>query len=167
MKSKTKDEWKEERQQRGKDPKDMTLVELRAFFGKTIEECSFYLPDANYEWTTKWLKMTISEFEEKWKKTKQECLNSLQATEEFYCKTGAMRKGANGYGPAVVMPEGYKGPMGTSVIDWKFHELGLIQYARKKDDERLLEAALGMEPTKDLAKKMTVPKSEDPWYGKM
>lgn len=174
MRSKTKDDWKEEREQRGKDPKDMTLVEIRNFFAKKIEECSFYLPDANYAWVIKWLQMPISEFEDRWKKTKQECLNSLQAKEEFYCMTGAMKKQGKGYGPAVVMPEGYKGPLGVNVIDWRFYELGLIEYARKKDDERLLEAALDMAPeppkTTDLAKKMTLPKTpegEDPWYGRM
>lgn len=150
----------EEREERGKRPTDMTLIELRAFLkdqAQRLEQDA--LMDNNAEWVRKWLLMPIAEFEEKWNEIKQKNISPLIARRDFYRLAGAYKPQGGNYDDAIVVPEGFRGPIMADVVEWRFHELGLISYAKQKDAERSAAAA-GVD---QLAEKMKAPGSDVPF----
>ena len=141
MKPRNLADWRKEAKEVVKQPGDMTLNELRTHCKRKAEEMRYFLPNRNYEWAIEWLTMPIVEFERQWRSVAQAHINEGLAKEEFYCLVGAMREQRPGYPPAWISPEGYSGPVGVHIIDWRFRELELINYAKQKDAERLAEIA--------------------------
>ena len=143
-----------------KPPMQMNLNELRSFLkdeAARMRGLSEF--DDNAKWVLKWLEMPIKEFDALWRQVKQRNLNSLEAQREMYRLTGAYVKQAGNYDDAIVVPSGWNGPLMAHVTDWRFHEWGLIEYAKKKDDERLAATL----DTKGIAESKKVTADEVPF----
>lgn len=134
-KNKEKPEVEEIRQ----DPFTMGLRDLRFFMETKIEWLSFYLPAENYQIVTNWIKMPLAEFEKKWEECKTKNISLIEAKKEFLRMTGAYKETKKGYDDAVVIPENYRGPILANVIEWRFRELSLVNYAKEKNINNLEE----------------------------
>lgn len=129
-----------------KDWQAMTLTELRDLMKRKAEVLDRdTLIDNNADHVLKWLRMPIDDFKAHLEKAKQDTLKdpypASAARKLFLRRTGAFKAIGGNYEDAIVMPEGYSGPMLATVIDWRLKELALIEFAKQKDLERLAESA--------------------------
>lgn len=119
---------------------DMSLKELREYMkvqSALLEQDALF--DKNKEWAKRWIDIPLPEFEEQWIKCKRSALNISQAYRDFYRLAGAYREqeGAD----AIVIPDGYNGPLLADVVGWRFRELELVNFAKQKDAERSAAAS--------------------------
>lgn len=150
MKAQTKEPERTETRA-SKRPEEMSLTELRVFLKREAGKLELNAPfDDNAKWALHWIQMPISDFTDAWRDMLKANINSTAAYSEIRRKSGAYTE-LDGI-EYIVLPVGYEGPTMADILDWRFREHALIEFAKKRDLARVAETM----DTRKLAKEKRV-----------
>jgi len=146
MKGQTKEPERTETRA-SKRPEEMSLTELRVFMKREAGKLELNAPfDDNAKWALHWIEKPIADFADTWRDLLKSNINATAAFTEIRKVSGAYAD-VNGV-EAIVIPVGYEGPTMADILDWRFREYALIEFAKKRDLARVAETI----DTRKLAK---------------